>query len=103
TPREAAPYDLTGYWVSVVTEDWRWRMMTPPSGDYASIPITAAGRQVADAWNLEADASQGNECRPFGAGGIMRVPGRLHIHWEDDDTLRIDTDAGSQTRMFHFG
>ena len=32
----------------------------------------------------------------------MSVPGRLHITWQDADTLRIDTDAGTQTRLFHF-
>lgn len=103
TARERAPYDLTGYWVSVVTEDWRWRMLTPPAGDYASVPMTSAAREVADEWDLEADARAGNACRPYGAGGIMRVPGRLHITWEDDETLAVETDAGSQTRRFHFG
>jgi hypothetical protein len=103
TPRAAAPNDLTGYWVSIITEDWRWRMMTPPPKDYASVPMTAAARTAADAWNPAADRAAGNECRPYGAGGIMRVPGRMHITWEDDETLRIDTDAGSQTRLFHFG
>jgi hypothetical protein len=101
--RARAPYDLTGNWVSVVTEDWRWRMMTPPRGDYASVPMTAAARAVADAWNPDADLVQGNACRPYGAGGIMRVPGRLQITWPDDETLRVDTDAGTQTRLFHFG
>ena len=24
-PRAAAPIDLTGYWVAIVTQDWRWR------------------------------------------------------------------------------
>jgi hypothetical protein len=100
--RQAAPYDMTGYWVSIVTEDWRWRMMTPPPGDYASLPITAAAREVADSWDLEADARDGNACRAYGAGGIMRVPGRLLIAWDDDDTIRVDTDAGRQTRLFHF-
>ncbi|MBV9746178.1 MAG: hypothetical protein JO099_20655, partial [Acidobacteriia bacterium] len=28
-PKAAAPVDFTGYWVSVVSEDWRWRMVTP--------------------------------------------------------------------------
>ena len=37
--KEGAPVDLTGYWVSVVTEDWRWRMKTPPKGDVASLPL----------------------------------------------------------------
>lgn len=101
--RDSAPYDLTGQWVSVVTEDWRWRMMTPPAGDYASVPMTPAAREVADQWDLEADRRAGEACRPYGAGGIMRVPGRLRITWEDDDTLRIDSDAGMQTRHFHFG
>lgn len=101
--REQAPYDLTGYWVSVVTEDWRWRMLTPPVGDYASVPMTPAARQVADQWDRQADARNGNECRPYGAGGIMRVPGRLHISWADEKTLKIDTDAGTQTRLFRFG
>jgi hypothetical protein len=101
--RQAAPIDLTGYWVSVVTEDWRWRMLTPPPGDYASVPMTAAAREVAARWDREADARQGNECRPYGAGGIMRVPGRLHITWDNDNTLQVDTDAGRQTRVFHFG
>ena len=103
TPREQAPIDLTGNWVSVVSEDWRWRMMTPPPGDYASVPMTAAARLVADNWVPAADIASGNECRPYGAGGIMRVPTRLRISWDDDATLRIDTDAGSQTRLFHFG
>lgn len=101
--RAAAPYDLIGYWVSVVTEDWRWRMMTPPKGDYASVPMTQAARDLADGWDPVADAREGNACRAYGAGGIMRVPGRLHITWENDETLRIDTDAGGQTRLFHFG
>jgi hypothetical protein len=100
--RASAPYDLTGYWVSIVTEDWRWRMLTPPRGDYASVPMTAAAREVADAWDPDRDEREGHACRAFGAGGIMRVPGRLHIQWETDDTLRIDTDAGMQTRMLHF-
>ena len=103
TPRAAAPNDLTGYWVSIVTEDWRWRMLTPPPKDYASVPMTAAARAVADAWDPAADRANGHECRPYGAGGIMRVPGRLHVTWEDEDTLRVDSDAGTQTRLFHFG
>lgn len=100
--RERAPYDLTGNWVSIVSEDWRWRMLTPPRGDVSSVPVTPAAREVANRWDLEADLIQGNACRPFGAGGIMRLPGRLQIRWQDDNTLRIDTDAGTQTRLFHF-
>jgi len=99
SPREVAPIDLTGYWVSVVTEDWRWRMVIPPKGDYISIPLNDEGRRVADTWNPETDS---NTCRPYGAAGIMRMPTRLHISWQDDQTLRVDTDHGVQTRLLHF-
>jgi hypothetical protein len=98
TPRAAAPVDLTGYWVSVVTEDWRFRMVTPPKGDYASVPLNAEARRVADAW----DPSKDGACDAYGAAAIMRMPGRLHITWDDDNTLRIETDAGQQTRLLHF-
>jgi hypothetical protein len=103
TAKTAAPIDLTGYWVSVVTEDWRWRMLTPPKGDYASVPIADEGRRVADAWNLSKDEAAGLSCKPYGIGNIMRMPGRLHITWQDDDTLKAEFDAGTQTRLLHFG
>ena len=102
TARSAAPADLTGQWVSVVTEDWRWRMVTPPKGDFASLPLNAEGRKVAAAWDLDADNKAGNQCRAFGAGGLMRIPGRIRISWQDDATLKLESDAGRQTRMFRF-
>lgn len=102
TGRAAAPVDLTGYWVSVVTEDWRWRMVTPARGDFASIPLNAEGRRAGDAWDPGKDESAGEQCRSYGAPGIMRVPGRLHITWQDDNTLKIETDQGTQTRLLHF-
>src|ERR1700680_1171650 len=95
--------DFTGYWVSVVTEDWRWRMVVPDKGDYVTIPLNADGRKVADAWDPAKDQAAGNQCRAYGAAAIMDVPGRLHIYWQDDSTLRIDTDLGTQTRLWHFG
>ena len=96
--RTTAPVDLTGTWVSVVTEDWMWRMRTPPKGDYASVPLTPQGRKVADAW----DESRDGQCEAYGVGGIMRMPGRLRISWQDDNTLKIETDAGQQTRLLRF-
>ena len=101
--QQAAPIDLTGYWVSIINEDWRWRMVTPRPGDYTSVPLNDAGREMADGWDLAADVRNGDDCRPFGVGGIMRLPGRLNIAWQDPDTLRIDIDAGTQTRVLHFG
>jgi hypothetical protein len=102
TPRAGAPVDFTGYWVSVVTEDWRWRMVTPIRGDFASIPFNAEGRKVGDAWDPAKDEAAGEACRAYGAGAIMRRPTRLHITWQDDNTLKIETDEGTQTRLFHF-
>jgi hypothetical protein len=100
--RQVAPFDLTGTWVSIVTEDWRWRMITAPKGDTSSVPVNDAGRRGAMAWDAAADTAGGNECRAFGVGGIMRQPGRLRISWQDDDTLKIEFDAGTQTRLLHF-
>jgi hypothetical protein len=102
TPRALAPIDLTGYWVSVVTEDWRWRMMTPPKGDAQSVPINGEGKRVTDSWDLAKDNAADLQCKAFGVGGIMRQPGRLHITWQDESTLKIETDAGTQTRLLTF-
>lgn len=103
SPRAASPLDLTGYWVSVVTEDWRFRMIVPDKGDYSSVPLNAEGKKVAETWDPAKDQADGNQCRSYGAAGLMRVPGRLHVYWENDTTLRVDTDSGTQTRLLHFG
>ena len=102
-PRAAAPIDLTGYWVSIVTQDWRWRMVTPAKGDYLGVPITVEAKKVADGWDPAKDEAAGEQCRSYGAPALMSVPGRLHITWQDDRTLKVDTDAGMQTRVLHFG
>ncbi len=102
TVRAIAPVDLTGYWVSVVNEDWRHRIATPRKGDYESLPLNAEGRRVAETWDLAKDNSANLQCKAFGAGGIMRQPGRLHITWQDDATLKVEFDAGTQTRLLNF-
>ncbi len=103
TAKVAAPIDLTGYWVAVVTEDWRYRMLTAPKGDYYSIPLTPAARKVADTWDPAKDAAAGRQCMAYAAPSLMRVPTRVHITWDNDNILKIETDAGKQTRMFYFG
>lgn len=97
--REAAPIDLTGQWVAIVNEDWRWRMVTPPKGDYASVPLNDEGRRVADQW----DTSQDGRCEAYGAAALLRMPTRLRIRWDGADRLVLETDAGRQTRNFEFG
>lgn len=101
--RAGAIKDLTGYWVSVVAEHWHLRMMVPPKGDVTMLPVNAEARRVANMWDPAKDEAAGDACRSYGAPTIMRVPGRLHITWVDDNTLKIDTDAGTQTRLLHFG
>jgi hypothetical protein len=112
TPRAIAPEDVTGYWVSVVVEDWRYRMLPPVNiknmpvgrggGAAQGVPMNAAARKIAEAWDPAKDEAMGEQCRGYGAGNIMRIPGRIHITWQDDQTLKLETDAGMQTRLFHF-
>lgn len=103
TARAAAPIGVTGYWVAQITEDWRWRMVTPAKGDYQSIPLTPAAQKVADAWDPVKDEAAGEQCRSYGAPGLMRAPTRLNITWLDDHTLKVEADHGMQTRLLHFG
>src|SRR3989449_2887964 len=103
TARAAATDDYTGYWVSEVTEKWRFRMIVPDKGDYIMVPLNPEGRKVANAWDPAKDQASGEACRSYGAAAILQVPGRLHVYWQDDNTLRMDTDSGTQTRLFHFG
>jgi hypothetical protein len=101
--RERALFDMTGQWVAVVTEDWRWRMVTPPVGDTASLPVNERGRAAAAEWSLERDRADGNLCKAFGLPGLMRQPTRMRVRWEDDDALELVFDAGQQVRKLEFG
>jgi len=102
TARQQAPIDLTGYWVSLIVDEWRFRV-TPQKGDILYLPLNAQARQIANAWDPDKDQAAGNACRAYGAIGVMQRPGRLHITWDGDNTLKIETDAGTQTRRLHFG
>jgi len=98
-----APIDITGNWVSLITDDWVYRMITPAKGDYSYVPLNAEGRRVADTWDPERDKAAGEECKGYAAPAIMRLPSRVQISWQDDNTLKLDIDNGMQTRLFHFG
>jgi hypothetical protein len=103
TPKADAAIDITGTWTAVITEDWALRMVTPKKGDYTRVPMTAAAKQVADAWDPAKDEAAGEQCRGYGAPSVMRLPGRLRISWQDDQTLKMELEAGTQTRVFRFG
>ena len=102
TPKAAAPIDLTGYWVSIIVDEWRFRV-SPQKGDIVYMPLNPEARRIANAWDPAKDEADGQQCKAYGAVGVMQRPGRLHITWENDNTLRIDADAGTQTRLLHFG
>jgi len=115
TPKSAAPIDLTGYWTAVINEDWRLRMLTPKKGDFGmvfqqppgvvslpSIPYKPNGIETAKQFDPAKDEADGNQCKGYGAAGVMRQPTHLHITWQDDTTLKLETDFGTQTRVFHF-
>jgi hypothetical protein len=89
--------------VSVISEDWRWRMVTPLRGDFASLPVSAEARTVGEGWDPAKDEAAGLQCKAYGAAAIMRVPGRARISWQDEATLKVELDAGTQTRLLHFG
>jgi len=103
TGRSGAAVDLTGYWTTVVTEDWTFRMITPPKGDRRNIPVNPAAIAIVNAWDPAKDEAAGEQCKAYGAVGAMRQPGRVHVTWADENTLKIDTEAGTQTRLLHFG
>ena len=102
TAQASAPIDLTGYWVAVVNEDWRYRMVTPPKGEYGGVQITKEALQIVNNWDPAADEKAGEQCKSYGAAAVMRLPARFHITWQDDSTLKVDVDAGTQTRLFRF-
>src|SRR3954463_10081880 len=102
TARATAPIDLTGYWVSLIVDEWRFRV-TPQKGDIVYLPLNAQARQIATAWDPDKDQADGNACRAYGAIGVMQRPGRLHITWDGDNALKIETDAGTQIRTLRFG
>lgn len=100
--RAGAPFDITGQWVPLITEDWRWRMITPPVGDYVSVPLNPAGVARTLAWDQAADRAAGLECLPYGPGGLLRLPVRVRFDWADGNTLRLRADEGGQVRLFRF-
>ena len=102
TPKQKQRLDITGWWVSVIHEDWRFRMVTAPKGDTVNIPLNPAGKKIADSWDAAKDEAAADKCKAYGAPNLMRVPSRFHITWQDDATLRIESDAGRQTRLLQF-
>ena len=98
TAKVLAPIDLTGYWVSVVNEDWRYRMVTPAKGDYKGVPITQEALKIVNAWDPKADDAAGNQCKSYGAGAVMRVPGRISRDTKPLDIVSLFISRGRTGR-----
>jgi hypothetical protein len=79
TARAAAPMDLTGHWVSLITDDWVYRMVTPAKGDVSYVPLNPEGRRLAEAWDPARDEAAGEQCKGHSAPAIMRLPSRVEI------------------------
>lgn len=101
--RARAPVDITGYWTALITDDWEYRMVTPAKGEIQFIPLNDAARKIAVAWDPAADEKNSLQCKGYGAPAVMRLPTRLRIEWQDENTLKIETDFGTQTRLLRFG
>jgi hypothetical protein len=77
-------------------------MLVPPKGEFAMLPLNAEARRIANTWDPAKEPPGDAQCKGYGAAAILRIPGRLNVSWTDDNTLRMDIDAGTQTRVFHF-
>jgi hypothetical protein len=102
TPKQKQRLDITGYWVAVIHEDWRFRMITAPKGETPDIPLNPVGKKLADSWDVAKDEAAADKCKAYGAPNLMRIPSRFHITWADDSTLKIESDAGQQMRLLQF-
>ena len=64
--------------------------------------MNPAAQKIADAWDPAKDEAAGEQCKAYGAPGLMRGPTRLRITWLDDDTLKLETrlrDADAAVRL----
>jgi hypothetical protein len=103
TARSSAAFDIAGNWTALITDDWEYRMVTPAKGSIEFVPLNNDARTIANAWDPAKDEQAGLQCKGYGAAGVMRLPTRLRISWQDDNTLKVETDFGTQTRLFRFG
>ena len=100
--RDQAPWDPSGYWVSLITQNWRWRMVVVGPGDYIGIPINAEAKRIADTFNRAEAEAAGKQCEAHGGGIVMDLPERIRIGWQDANDLKVETDTAMQTRLLHF-
>ncbi len=94
-PQRFAPIDLTGTWVSIISEDWAVRMIPPPKGDFESLPLTPAARDAANRADVAQLQAAGRACEAYGAPVLLRQPGRVRVSWQDGATLQSGARYGT--------
>lgn len=92
----SAQISLAGDWNGPFFEDALERAAGPELGDYLGLPITAAARLYADAWDASSLTLQEHQCRPHSSPYTMRGPLNVRI-WEDKDP---DTQNVVAIKMF---
>lgn len=102
--RSTAAVDVAGTWVSVITEEWVSRMVTSRKGYVrgGGIHVTPEGMKLVNMWDPARDEAAGEQCKGYGAVGVTRLPGKVRLTWQDENTLKAEFEAGSQVRLFHF-
>ena len=100
-PPLAAEADLSGFWGPRVHEDHKYRWEGPEHGEYDGLPLTAEAYAIADAWDPMEYYRPENQCSPMGITMILRIPGNVHISYEDENTLRIDSEIFGMTRRVY--
>ena len=83
-----AQVDLVGEWGQRQHEDQPERGPGPELGDYLGLPINAAARAKADAWDASLLTLPEWQCRPHPADYIWRGPSNLRISKEVDPVTR---------------
>jgi len=89
--------------VFFVHEDRNPPIIASDKGNFGGVPLNSEGRRIPNALEPAKGESAGEEWKGYGAVGVMRQPGRMRISWQDDSTLKVELEAGNQTRLFHFG
>lgn len=103
--RATATIDVAGTWVSVITEEWVSRMVTPRKGYVrgGGIHLTPEGTKLTNMWDPARDEAAGEQCKGYGAVGVTRLPGKVRLTWQGESALKAEFEAGNQVRLFQFG
>lgn len=93
--------DITGFWDSMLTEEYRIRLYGPEAGEIDGLPLNERGRQAALNFDPNEYYKPENQCRKHGGAYVMRGPFAKQFVYEDDGTLLIRIELEAQTRRIY--